>query len=81
MSSSCHPAPIYLNADMASKRCHQGNVISYDTVTNCGWAVDIRTHSIVNVIDKVLSQPWPPAEEVGREGKDDLVKFEDDIIG
>ncbi|VDB85687.1 unnamed protein product [Peniophora sp. CBMAI 1063] len=48
-------------------RCHQGNAIIYDTVTNCSWAVDIRTHGIANVIDKVLGQPWPPAEEAGRE--------------
>lgn len=39
----------------------------YDTVTNLSWAVDIRKHGIVNVIEEVLSHPWPPAVEAGRE--------------
>ncbi|PCH42089.1 alpha/beta-hydrolase [Wolfiporia cocos MD-104 SS10] len=48
-------------------RCHLGLSVVYDTVSNLSWAVDIRTHGIVNVIEKVLSQPWPPSVGVGRE--------------
>ncbi|KAF5339269.1 hypothetical protein D9758_013327 [Tetrapyrgos nigripes] len=48
-------------------RCHQGKSIIYDTVSNYSWAVDIRTHGIVSVIEKLLSDPWPPSEEIGRQ--------------
>ncbi|TFY58574.1 hypothetical protein EVG20_g8095 [Dentipellis fragilis] len=48
-------------------QCHLGEVILYDTVSNLSWAVDVRTHTIVNVIEKLLSVPWAPAEEVGRQ--------------
>ena len=37
-----------------------GKSIVYDTVSNLSWAVDIRTHTIVNVIEKLLNEPWPP---------------------
>lgn len=36
-------------------------------MSNLSWAVDIRTHGIVNVIEKLLSEPWAPSEEIGRE--------------
>jgi putative lipase involved disintegration of autophagic bodies len=48
-------------------RCHLGLNIVYDTVSNLTWSVDIRTHSIANVIDRVLSLPWAPSEEIGRQ--------------
>ncbi|KAG6865975.1 hypothetical protein C0991_009977 [Blastosporella zonata] len=48
-------------------RCHLGKTIFYDTVTNLSWTVDIRTHGIVNVIEKLLSDAWAPSVEVGRE--------------
>jgi lipase ATG15 len=48
-------------------RCHLGSSIIYDTVSNLSWAVDIRTHTISNVVDKLLSEPWPPSVEFGRE--------------
>jgi lipase ATG15 len=48
-------------------RCHLGASIIYDTVSNLSWGVDVRTHGIVNVIEKVLNDSWPPAVEVGRE--------------
>jgi hypothetical protein len=47
--------------------CHLGNIIEYDTVTNLSWTVDVRTHAIAQVVDKVLSKPWAAAEELGRE--------------
>lgn len=48
-------------------RCHLGKTIVYDTVSNLSWGVDLRTHPIANMIDKILADPWPPAEELGRE--------------
>ncbi|KAI0319512.1 Alpha/Beta hydrolase protein [Amylostereum chailletii] len=48
-------------------RCHLGKVIEYDTVSNLSWAVDIRTHTIATVIDKLLNEPWAPAMAEGRE--------------
>ncbi|KAJ7745665.1 alpha/beta-hydrolase [Mycena metata] len=48
-------------------RCHLGSSIVYDTVSNLSWSVDVRLHGIVNVIEKILSDPWPPAVEAGRE--------------
>ena len=48
-------------------KCHLGRSIVYDTVSNLSWSVDIRTHTIVNVIEKLLAAPWPPAVDLGRE--------------
>ncbi|KAK0205054.1 alpha/beta-hydrolase [Desarmillaria ectypa] len=48
-------------------RCHLGDSIVYDTVSNLSWAVDIRTHGIVTVIEKVLTDPWPPSVDMGRQ--------------
>ncbi|KAG2145370.1 alpha/beta-hydrolase [Suillus bovinus] len=48
-------------------KCHQGKSIVYDTVSNLSWAVDIRKHGIVNVIEEILGKAWQPSEDVGRE--------------
>lgn len=48
-------------------RCHLGKSIVYDTVSQLSWSVDIRTHGIVNVIERILTDPWPPSVEMGRE--------------
>ncbi|KAJ7596165.1 hypothetical protein C8J56DRAFT_1043259 [Mycena floridula] len=48
-------------------RCHLGKSIVYDTVSNLSWSVDVRTHGIVAVIEKLLSDPWAPSVEVERE--------------
>ena len=48
-------------------RCHLGQSIVYDTVTNLSWSVDLRTHGIVVVIDKILNDTWPASEIDGRE--------------
>ena len=48
-------------------RCHLGKTILYDTVSTLSWSVDIRTHGIVSVIENILSQPWPPSVNDGRE--------------
>lgn len=44
-------------------KCHTGQTILYDTVTVKGWSVDIRTHRIGEVINKVLVDPWPTNDE------------------
>ncbi|KAG6329812.1 hypothetical protein ID866_9277 [Astraeus odoratus] len=55
-------------------RCHLGQVALYDTVTKLGWSVDIRTHSILNVIEHLLAEEleWDDEPEdnddVGKEG-------------
>ncbi|KAL0579582.1 putative lipase atg15 [Marasmius crinis-equi] len=59
-------------------RCHLGKSIIYDTVLNCSWAVDIRTHGIVTVIEQLLSDPWPPSIDLGLEVPE--AKPEDDCV-
>ena len=48
-------------------RCHIGNIIEYDTITNLSWPARLTTHTIATVIDNILSKPWPAAEEQGLE--------------
>lgn len=40
-------------------KCHTGQTILYDTVTVKGWSVDVRTHRIGEIINKILVDPWP----------------------
>lgn len=47
-------------------RCHLGNVIRYDTVSKFGWGVDVRTHGIQFIVDKLLSTDW----DIGEGGDD-----------
>ena len=47
--------------------CHFGNIIEYDTVTNLSWSVDARTHAIAQMVDRILSEPWAAANELGLE--------------
>ena len=47
-------------------RCHLGKVIRYDTVTQLGWSVNVRTHSIVQIIERLLKDDWV---EEGQEGR------------
>lgn len=58
--------------------CHLGKSIVFDTVSNASWTVDIRSHGIVNVIERLLAEPWPPSVEVGREVPE--AKAEDDCV-
>ncbi|KAG9318027.1 Alpha/Beta hydrolase protein [Chiua virens] len=49
-------------------RCHLGKVVLYDTVTKLKWSVDIRTHSIAQVVERLLAEEleWaddPPVED------------------
>lgn len=59
-------------------RCHLGKSIVYDTVSNLSWAVDIRTHTIGTVIEKLLAEPWPPSEDLGKEVPEPMA--EDDCV-
>jgi putative lipase involved disintegration of autophagic bodies len=59
-------------------RCHLGESIVYDTVSNLSWAVDVRTHGIINIIENVLAKEWAPAVEIGREVPE--AKSEDDCV-
>lgn len=46
-------------------KCHLGNIIEYDTVTNLSWSVRLTTHPIATVIEHILSKPWLAAEAQG----------------
>ncbi|EGN97866.1 hypothetical protein SERLA73DRAFT_182624 [Serpula lacrymans var. lacrymans S7.3] len=50
-------------------RCHLGKVARYDTVTKLGWSVDIRTHGIKVVIERLLSEDWEPTGDDKSNGK------------
>ena len=48
-------------------RCHLGKSIVYDTVGQLGWAVDVRTHPIKQVIRRLLEiedLTWEDGREV-----------------
>jgi hypothetical protein len=59
-------------------RCHLGNIIEYDTITNLSWPARLTTHAIATVIDSILSKPWPAAEEQGLEVP--AIKRQDDCV-
>ncbi|KAL0066424.1 hypothetical protein AAF712_006466 [Marasmius tenuissimus] len=63
-------------------RCHLGKSIVYDTVGQLGWAVDVRTHPIRQVIRRLLDMDdltWEEGREVpravGEEGCSDCFKW------
>jgi len=61
-------------------RCHQGKTIVYDTVSNLSWRVDLRSHPIANMIETILADPWPPAEELGREVPEAVPQDDDCVV-
>ena len=61
-------------------RCHLGKTIVYDTVSNLSWGVDLRTHPIANMIEKILADPWPAAEELGREVPEAVPQGDDCVV-
>lgn len=65
-------------AEACRTSCHLGKSIIYDTVSELAWAVDIRTHGIVNVIQNVLNRTWAPSEAEGKEVPEPLP--EDDCV-
>ncbi|GHJ85490.1 hypothetical protein NliqN6_1892 [Naganishia liquefaciens] len=53
-------------------RCHIGESILYDTVGKKGWSVDVRTHRITEIINRVLNEDWDDSssdeDQLGEEG-------------
>lgn len=50
-------------AEWQIHRCHLGKVALYDTVSKLKWGVDIRTHSIKEIVERLLSQELEWADE------------------
>lgn len=60
----CHPTWLLTHVHQAMESiCHTGRTILYDTVTVKGWSVDVRTHRIGEIINKVLADPWPVEDD------------------
>jgi len=57
-------------------RCHLGKVLRYDTVSKFGWSVDIRTHGIKVIVERLLSADWNDDGEKTR-AVPDLIEEED----
>lgn len=57
------PSSFELMLQALETSCHTGQTILYDTVTVKGWSVDVRTHRIGEIINKVLADPWPTENE------------------
>lgn len=51
-------------------RCHIGRKRVYDTVTRYGWSVDVRTHRIGIIIDRLLTEDWDKPGEDGSPGRE-----------
>lgn len=51
-------------------RCHLGRKRLYDTVTRYGWSVDVRTHRIGIIIDRLLAEDWDKPGEDGSPGRE-----------
>ncbi|KAH9952107.1 alpha/beta-hydrolase [Amylocystis lapponica] len=49
-------------------RCHLGKSVVYDTVGKLGWRVDLRTHTIKNVIANVVEADVEGGWAVGADG-------------
>ena len=56
-------------------KCHTGQTILYDTVTVKGWSVDIRTHRIGEIINKVLADPWPVDKDESKSTEVSIQKY------
>jgi len=49
-------------------RCHLGKSIVFDTVGKLGWRVDVQTHTIKTVIQKVLEAKVEGGWDVNEDG-------------
>jgi len=64
-------------------RCHNGQVIRYDTVRQLGWSSNIQNHGIKVVIDRILADnaDWKeeynqdPADSQGDDGLLSLLRW------
>jgi len=62
-------------------RCHLGQVALYDTVTKLGWSVDVRTHGIAVVIEKILHEDWElPTEDTNGREVPEIMAEEDCVV-
>ena len=44
-------------------RCHLGKVVLYDTVTKLKWTVDVWTHSVREIVERLLAEDLEWADE------------------
>lgn len=65
-SSSCNLAGYAMESN-----CHSGWQITYDTIKELNWGVDVRKHRIKTVIDKVIAQLEVPEAIFSGNGKGD----------
>lgn len=38
--------------------CHLGRTIRFDSVSKLGWSVDVRTHGIEVIVERLLGVEW-----------------------
>ncbi len=60
-------------------RCHLGKVLRYDTVSKLKWSVDIRSHPISVIIEKLLADDWPGDDATGK-GVPELIDEEECVV-
>ncbi|KAF7791044.1 hypothetical protein EIP86_002004 [Pleurotus ostreatoroseus] len=65
-----------------SLRCHLGKTIRYDTVSKKRWGVDIRTHGIAVIIERLLAEDWDDDDAGDNTRKEGVPPFveEDDCV-
>lgn len=56
-------------------RCHLGNVLRYDTISERGWSTGLTTHPIIFVVENLLAEDWSEEKEVP-----DFVNEDDCIV-
>ncbi|KAF8602716.1 alpha/beta-hydrolase [Ceratobasidium sp. AG-I] len=59
LASSC-----YLGGYAMESKCHLGQSIIYDTISELHWSADVRTHGIVVVIEQLLNADW--SDRIGK---------------
>jgi putative lipase involved disintegration of autophagic bodies len=66
VAAPCCPLPFISSGQLS---CHLGKVARYDTVTKLGWKVDIRTHPVKVIIERLLNEDWHSltADSIDRE--------------
>ena len=60
-----------------------GQVIRYDTVSKKRWSVDIRTHGIAVIIEKLLAEDWEDddaGDNTQKGGVPPLVEEDDCVV-
>jgi lipase ATG15 len=44
------------------RKCHAGRACVYDVVSKWNWSMDVRTHRLADVIERVI-KPWDGVPE------------------